>query len=90
MGFQVRHSEFGIYQGSAIGMGFWYPMSEMPEQGFVEFDTEQDSQSYIDFLCSDNCASPLRRQDLSVEPFDFVLSEQLIAQSENSGHEGGS
>lgn len=86
MTYQIRHREMGVYQGSCLGFGFWHPMSEMPEQGFCEFPSLEDGQEYLDFLCGDKaldgerCNSPLQREDLSVEPFDKVLSDRLIAE----------
>lgn len=78
MGFQLRHKEFGVYQGSCMGMGFWHPMSNMPEQGYCEFPTEEDIKTYIDFLCSEECSEPLKKEDLSIEPFDKTTSDKLV------------
>ena len=74
----LKHKEFGIYQGSCMGMGFWHPMSGMPEQGLYEFPTPADIQEYRDFLCSSKCSSPLNPQDLEILPFNKELSDSLI------------
>lgn len=78
MSFQIRHKEWGVYQGSFLGMGFWHPLSEQPEQGFCEFSTAEDAQSFIDYLSS---LPHYRREDFSVEPFDREQSERLISTS---------
>lgn len=77
MSYQIRHREFGVYQGSCIGLGFWHPTSEMPEQGFCEFPTHADAEEYVRFLCSDECDDPFFQTDLTIEPFDREFSEQL-------------
>jgi hypothetical protein len=81
MSYQVRHSQHGIYQGAFWGLGFWYPTSNAPEQGFYEFTTQADAQELIDFLCSSQCARPMNRADLTIEPFDREQSELLQAES---------
>ncbi len=63
-----------------MGLGFWHPISEMPEQGFCEFPTEKDAREFIDFLCSAKCAKPLNWEDLSIEPYDKAMSDKLIAE----------
>lgn len=76
-GFQIRHKEFGLYQGSCMRMGFWYPMSEMPEQGICRFPAYEDAEEYITFLCLDaDCH--LRHGDLIIEPFDAELNIRLM------------
>lgn len=77
LSYQIRHKEFGVYQGSCIGFGFWHPMSNMPEQGFCEFPTYSETLEYIKFLCSDKCDDPLRREDFSIENYDRDESERL-------------
>ena len=76
--FQIRHKEFGVFQGECMGMGFWHPMSDMPEQGFCEISTEAQAQEYINnVLCVGESA--LQRDDLTIEPYDRFLSESLRA-----------
>lgn len=74
MSYQVRHKEFGIFQGEFLGMGFWYPMSDQPEQGFCEFDNIEDAQEYIDLMCED---SIYKKEDFSIEDFNFKFSHAL-------------
>lgn len=75
---QIRHREHGIYQGNFIGLGFWHPMSDMPEQGFCAFPSYAEALAYVQWLCSDACDSPLRATDLTIESFDHATSERLI------------
>jgi len=79
-GFQVRHRSFGIYQGSAIELAFWYPSSGMPEYGLCRFPTEEKAQSLIEFLVSSSCPEPLQRQDLMIEPYNLAEHERLVAE----------
>ncbi len=78
-GFQVRHRTLGIFQGTAVEMAFWHPSSGMPEYGLCRFATKDKAQSYVEFFCSARCAEPLRREDLTIEPFDEALHAQLIS-----------
>lgn len=78
MSYQLRHKDNGLYQGSFLGLGFWYPMSNQPEQGICEFTMKADIQGYIDFLISVECSSPLKRDDLTIENFDVDLNKELI------------
>jgi len=47
--FQLRHTEFGIYQGSCIGLGFWYPMSDLPELGLCKFPSIEEAEKHRAF-----------------------------------------
>jgi hypothetical protein len=80
--YQVRHKELGVYQGSFMGMGFWHPTSDMPEQGYGEFPTYKQAKEYIDFLCSNGCSVPLKAEDLNIEPYDKDKSEAMESQTE--------
>lgn len=77
MSYQVRHKEFGLFQGMCLGMGFWYPMSDMPEQGICEFPTRQNALEFIDCCCSLEAEGRLNRADFSIEPFDVELDKEL-------------
>lgn len=79
-GFQVRHRTLGVYQGSAIDLVFWHPSSGMPEHGLCRFSTCDKAQALIDFLCSSVCSEPLRRDDLSIEPYDLAEHERLVTE----------
>ena len=78
MPYQLSHREFGVYQGNCLGLGFWYPLSEMPEQGICAFPTRQDAEDHRAFLCSARCDDPLAAVDLRVEPFDAATHEALL------------
>lgn len=79
MAYQIRHAEMGVFQGECMGMGFWHPMSDMPEQGYLEFLTYEDAAAYRGFLVSSACDSPLRFDDLTIEPYDAETSERMQA-----------
>jgi hypothetical protein len=78
--YMLKHKEFGIYQGSFLGMGFWYPMSNMPEQGLCDFPTVEEAQQYKYFLCSKACEEPLKPEDLEILPFDAEMNKKLLAE----------
>jgi hypothetical protein len=73
-GYQIRHKEWGIFQGEFLGLGFWYPTSEQPEQGFCRFSTREEAESYIGFMCK---SGKYAKDDFSIEPFDAELSAQM-------------
>jgi len=76
-GYQLRHKEWGVFQGEFLGLGFWHPMSEQPEQGFYRFMSQEETQGYLDFLCSDRCANPHKADEFTVEPFDAETSLRM-------------
>ncbi len=78
MSYQIHHRELGVYQGSYLGLSFWHPISEKPEQGFCAFPTREEAQAHVDFLCSPACDCPLQPPDLTIEPFDPPVSAGLI------------
>jgi hypothetical protein len=42
--YMIRHSLTGeVFQGVGLGMGFWYPTSNMPEAGLSYYYTKQDA-----------------------------------------------
>lgn len=69
MTYQVKHKEWGIFQGDFLGLGFWHPLSNQPEQGFYEFPTKEAADKF----CADS-----HDGTLSVEPFDKEESDRLI------------
>lgn len=78
MSYQLRHREYGVFQGECFGMGFWHPMSEMPEQGYCEFPTYESVAAFRAFLCSpEEMRTVLRFPDLVIEPYDAHESERL-------------
>jgi hypothetical protein len=77
-GFQIKHRTLGIFQGSAIGLAFWYPSSRMPEHGLCRFATKVEAEAYRAYLCSAACPEPLNEQDLTIEPYDLAAHDELI------------
>lgn len=74
---QLRHREMGLFQGVFLGLAFWHPMSEMPEQGICELD-EQDARDLIDSHCDPSREHPFKREDFIIEPFDKSLNDELV------------
>jgi hypothetical protein len=52
--------------------------AEYPEQGLFEFETREDIQEYLSFLCSDKSEQPLQAVDLFIEPFNQELNDVLV------------
>lgn len=86
MSFQLRHKDLGVFQGEALGLGFWYALGDkeedgaMPEQGYCELKTQADAQFYVDALCAPEREHPMRREDFTIEPYDRETSERLRAE----------
>lgn len=78
-GFQIRHSSLGVFQGTAVGLAFWHPTSDMPEYGLCRFHSRDDAQAYVQYFCSEQCPEPMRPEELTVEPFDHGLHQRLIS-----------
>ena len=72
----MRHKRLGLYQGSFLGMGFWHPSSNMPEIGIASF-TDEEAENLIGFLISME-SSGMRREDLTIEPFDETCHKKLV------------
>lgn len=86
VGYQLRHRDHGIFQGECLGMGFWSDISEMPEQGLLEFRTYEEVAAFRAFLCSEAVSAnghPFVFSDLVIEPFNRELSEQMKASDGN-------
>jgi len=79
MKYQVRHigkEPMGIYQGEFIGMGFWHPISEMPEQGLCEFLNREAAEDFINWFCKE-AVGKFKRSEFVVEPFDEKLNLEM-------------
>ncbi|HEY5626397.1 MAG TPA: hypothetical protein VIR79_00485 [Nitrospira sp.] len=79
-GFQLRHRTLGVYQGSAIDLAFWQPSSAMPEYGLCRFSSREQAERMAAFLSSSACAEPLKRDDLTIEPYDLAEHERLTTE----------
>lgn len=77
VGYQLRHCTYGVFQGELMGMGFWHPSSDMPEQGILEFRTYEEVSAYRAFLCSRECRFPMRMSWLTIEPYDRETSLEM-------------
>ena len=76
MSYQVRHKEFGIFQGELWGMGFWHPMSEQPEQGLYEFSTEVEACAFIAYYIQHGEGNFIGI-DFTIEPYDTKLDFEM-------------
>lgn len=74
MSYQIRHKEWGVFQGEFLGLGFWYPTSEQPEQGFCEFPDIRSTEKFIMLMCK-NGNHP--RSNFTIERYDKETSERL-------------
>lgn len=80
---QLRHKRFGVFQGEFLGMCFWWPESEMPEQGICEL-TEDVARELIkahmyEKSIGNEVNQGIEECEFSIEPFDALLHAQLIA-----------
>jgi len=76
MSYQVRHKEFGIFQGEFLGMGFWHPMSDQPEQGLCEFPTKVEACAFIAYYATEGVGD-FKQEDFTIEPFDTKLDFEM-------------
>jgi hypothetical protein len=44
----LAHSEFGIYLGSALGLGFWTKLDSVGQMYAVAFDTKEQAIEHVD------------------------------------------
>lgn len=79
MSYQIRHKEWGVFQGEFLGLGFWHPMSEQPEQGFLELETLDDAK-----LCIEYVSKKYDVSYFSIEPYDKETSERLRNETKQS------
>ena len=77
MGYQLRHKEFGVYQGSFCGFQFWTNLSEFPEGGYHRFRDLEEVDDFIEILCSERHSIIFMVDDLSIEKFDKKASDGL-------------
>ena len=86
MNYQIRHSEFGIFLGTMMGMAFWYPV-DRPELEYQKlpicaFKTKKDAQTFITFLNNKSPEPQIYRGKITIEPFDEELNLKLIAEAQ--------
>ena len=82
MSYQLRHKDFGLYQGSLLGLGFWHLMSNMPELGIFKFKTEKDILGYLEGLTTSVCDAPMKRKELIIENFDIEFNKKLVGSTD--------
>lgn len=65
-----------IFQGRFLGMGFWHPISNQPEQGICKFDSIENAQKFIDYHLRE-AIEEWHREDFTIEPFDEKLNFEM-------------
>lgn len=75
MKYQVRHFEWGLFQGEFLGLSFWHPYSNEPEQGIYEFNNAKDAEDYVRKYIE---KYPHREGEFRIEEFDEELNKSLL------------
>lgn len=80
---QLRHADYGLFQGMVMGLAFWWPMSDMPELGIYKFDNQDEAQGLIR-TCQANSPQPecYSGDKWAYEPFNEALHNRLILAGE--------
>jgi len=69
-----------------MGMAFWTEISSEPELGICFFGEEKSAENVISYLSrTENGVVYLRKEDLSIEPFDQGLQDMLEEQASEEG-----
>lgn len=84
--YQVRHKTLGIFQCMFLGCGLWTELSNEPELGICDFNTIEEANKFIDYICSHE-SSDYIRTDFSVEAFDAGLHDIMTKKQEVSSVE---
>lgn len=79
--FQLRHDDYGLFQGLFMGMGFWHPMSEQPEQGILPLDKDGAEWLISEMLKNHPENELYKREKFHVEPYDDDLNRRLVEAS---------
>lgn len=56
-GLVITHPEFGVYIGSALGLGFWTELDCAGQTSCVTFPSETDARAHIESWDENNDAS---------------------------------
>lgn len=79
MSYQVSYKDkerLGIFQGEFLGMRFWHPISQQPEQGICRFDSTEDALKFIEYYLKE-AIGEWHREDFTIEPFDEKLNFEM-------------
>ncbi len=82
MSYRVKYEgksreRLGIFQGEFLGMGFWHPISEQPEQGICRFKTIDDAEKFIKYYLLKEAIGEWYRENFIIEPFDEKLNFEM-------------
>jgi hypothetical protein len=73
-GFQIRHRDYGVFQGMALGLRLWYPLSQEPGFGLLRFATACDAYMAMPEICKEHWGQTINPDDLLLEPHDLARS----------------
>src|SRR5512139_1321884 len=71
---QIRHVDFGIFQGCIDGETFWYPYTNTPNLGICP-TTKERAYEFINDLCEIN--PELSLDQFIIEPLDKKLFSSM-------------
>lgn len=78
--YMVRYKpEQSVFQGAVMGMGFWYPISNMPEVGLVYYYTRVDALHEIETVHFP--AFRIERPDCCMDDFEVVAFDHELERS---------
>lgn len=76
----ITHPEFGVYLGSAMGMGFWSQIDSAGQQEAVTFSNIDDAKAHIRSWDENNRVEPYSFLGIDVSPgTQHVNAEQIVA-----------
>jgi hypothetical protein len=71
--YQLRHKEFGIFQGLCEAGVMWFPGSCLPELGIFRFKSKAEVEEFVKFLCSGIVSCCKSKEEIIVEDYDEEL-----------------
>lgn len=77
IGFQIRHKEFGVYQGTMSGAHYWHLVSKTSGAGYYKFDSKDEAIVFIDILCSMDGDNIIKKDDFIIEIYDKIKSNNM-------------
>jgi hypothetical protein len=72
--YQIRHKDYGIYQGNAGENPLWYPLHNMPKYGIIHYFDKKYAQDEIEILAM---LMGCEVDDLILEPYNIEVDKGL-------------
>lgn len=69
--YQIKHKEFGIFQGVVENILLWYPVSVFPEIGIFRFEQREIAEKFISDYCK---AMSCDKNVFEIEDYDYELN----------------